>query len=119
MNLFCCSLKFKPNFEIIYRETIMDLSGKSYQELKAIAKKAAELAEALKQKHPSYNLAIENGVRDVGYNTTANGYINSYTGEAVIKMDNGDKWKAIGHKSTGNAYYADDGYIEFIPQFEI
>ena len=95
----------------------MNLSGLSKQELRKVAKRASQLADDLKKKEPSYELALENGVADVGYNTTANGYVSSYSGEADIIMDDGSKWKAIGHGPDGDARSIyQQGYIEFIPQ---
>jgi len=94
---------------------MIDLKNKSARELRILAKKCNTLADDLQKKQPSYSLAIENGVVDAGYNTTANGYIKSYNGETTITLDDGSVWKDVGHKSSGNAYYADDGYIEFIP----
>ncbi len=89
------------------------LKGLSSQELIALSKEAVQLAEQLKASQPSYELAILNGVRDVSYDTTANGYISSYTGEAIIKLEDGSIWKATGKRSTGDAWYAYNGRIEF------
>lgn len=95
----------------------MNLSGLSKQELRKLSKKAASLADDLEKKEPSYELALENGIMDCGYNTTANGYVSSYGGEAEIIMDDGSKWKAIGHGPDGDAWSIyRQGYIEFIPQ---
>lgn len=91
------------------------LKNKSSEELNAISIKAKKLAKELKKEQPSYNLALQNGVKDHSYNTTANGMIESYSGSAIIVMSNGQKWEAIGHGPKGNAYYVDrEGYIEFI-----
>ena len=91
------------------------LKNKSSKELEALAKLATALANALKQEQPSYALAIAAGIRDKSYDTVANGSIGSYSGEALVTMENGKIWKCIGHSSSGNAYYASNGYIEFIP----
>lgn len=91
------------------------LKGRSSTELEEISKMAAQLSEDLKKVEPSYSLAILAGVEDASYNTTANGRISSYHGEAIVEMANGRKWRCIGHKSSGDAYYAYDGFIEFIP----
>jgi hypothetical protein len=91
------------------------LKGKSSRELKRIAKAAIKLAEQLNKEKPSYDLAIANGCYDKSYGTTANGEIASYGGEAIVTMENGRRWRCVGHSSTGDAYYGYDGYIEFIP----
>ena len=93
----------------------ISLKGLSAQQLTKLSKKASALAKDLLAKVPSYSLALEHGVSDDSYNTTANGFITSYRGVAIIELADGSKWKAVGHPSTGDAYYADDGYIEFIP----
>ena len=90
-----------------------ELKEMSARELKALAKKANELAKELEAEQPGYSIAIECGVLDNSYDTTANGRVYSYSGSAIIKMENGTVWKAIGHRSSGDAWYANDGYIEF------
>ena len=90
------------------------LKNKSSVELRAISKKADSMAKDLKLSQPSYGLAIQNGCHDRGYNTV-NGYVSSYGGVAEVTLEDGSKWKCIGHSSGGDAYYASDGYIEFIP----
>jgi len=98
-------------------EEKMNLSRLSKQELRKLSKKSASLANDLENKEPSYILALNNGIQDKGYNTTANGFVSSYSGEAEIIMDDGRKWKAIGHAPTGDAWSIHrQGYIEFIPQ---
>ena len=57
----------------------MDLSKKSVEELNNISKICLEIARDLKKEVPSYFLAVENGIRDNGYDTTANGWGSSYT----------------------------------------
>lgn len=94
----------------------MNLSNLSSVELKKIAKKALQLAADLEKQEPSYALALENGIKDCSYNTTANGYVYSYSGEAEVTMDNGRKWKAVGHRPDGDAWCIyRQGYIEFVP----
>ena len=94
----------------------IDLSNMSATELRVLAKKAAELAEALAAERPRYALALANGVRDTSYNTVRWGRIPSFTGTAIIQMEDGRRWKAIGHEPTGTAEYVSrDGYIEFVP----
>jgi len=95
----------------------MDLSKMSKRQLRELAKKASALADDLEKEEPTYALALENGVVDCGYSTTANGFVSSYSGEAIITMDDGEKWKAIGHGPTGGDAWTvgKQGYIEFIP----
>ena len=93
----------------------MDLFKKSVEELNDISKMCLQIARDLKKEIPSYFLAVENGVIDNGYDTTANGWVSSYGGTAIVKLDNGKEFRCIGHRAGGNAYYASDGYIEFIP----
>lgn len=92
----------------------MNLKNMSSQELRELAKKANQLADDLKKEEPSYTLALENGIKDISYNTTANGYVSSYKGTATITMENGSTWKAIGHRPKGDAWSIyRQGYIEF------
>jgi hypothetical protein len=91
------------------------LKSKSARELKDIAEAATQLANDLEKTQPTYELALANGCIDKGYNTTANGWVESYGGEAIVQMASGKKWKCVGRGCTGNAWYAYDGYIEFIP----
>lgn len=94
---------------------MFELKGISSTELRMLAKQAETLAEDLEKDQPTKELALISGIEDKSYNTTANGRVASYVGEAIIVMGNGRKWKAVGHRPTGNAFYARDGYIEFIP----
>ncbi len=91
------------------------LKNKSPRQLEDIAASAIKLANDLKKEKPTYELALANGCVDKGYNTTANGWVASYGGEAIVEMANGKKWKCVGRGCTGDAWYAYDGYIEFIP----
>lgn len=94
----------------------MNLSNMSADELEALSKKSAALAADLRKAEPSYALALRAGIRDLGYSTVANGYVSKFAGEAVIELDNGTKWKAIGHGPKGDAYsISRHGFIEFIP----
>ena len=85
----------------------------SITELRQLSKKCLSLADDLDKIKPSYQLAIEAGVQDNSYNTVVNGYIGSYSGEAVVTMADGNKWLCTGRRSSGDAYYAKDGFIEF------
>ena len=94
----------------------MDLSKKSAEQLNTLAKRATSLAQDLQKREPSYELAIENGIRDKSYSTVRYGRVPSYAGEVEITMSDGSRWRAIGHGPTGNAHVVTrDGYIEFIP----
>ena len=91
-----------------------NLKKMSVEELKELSRKALSLAKDLKKELPSYELAIENGIEDCSYRTVANGWVSSYYGTAIIEMENGTKFKALGHSPDGDAasIYS-DGYIEF------
>lgn len=97
------------------KEIGMNLSGMSVQKLRKLASKANKLADDLSSQMPSYELALENGVVDRGYNTTANGYVNNYTGKAIIRMDDGSLWMAVGRRARGDAaVISRNGFIEFL-----
>lgn len=94
----------------------MNLSGMSASALESLAKRATALAEDLRKDEPSYDLAIANGVRDEGYSTVRYGRVPSYSGEALITMEDGRQWRAVGHGPSGTAEHVSmDGWIEFIP----
>ena len=92
------------------------LNGMSSEKLQAVAKAAEELAHDLKQRQPSYALALAAGVRDNGYITVRHGHVRAYSGQAEIVLADGSRWLAIGHGPTGDAHTVSrDGYIEFKP----
>jgi len=92
------------------------LKGKSVQQLKQISEVSAKMAEDLKAVLPSYDLAIFAGVQDCSYDTQSNGWVRCYRGEALIKMDDGRVFRAVGHGPDGDAWSIyRQGYIEFIP----
>lgn len=92
------------------------VGGLSAQELTRLAVLATERASDLKAAQPSVALALAAGVRDNGYRTVRYGWITSYTGEAEITMENGDRWLAVGHEPSGNAHWVtSEGWIEFFP----
>jgi len=70
-------------------------------------------------KEPTILMALAAGIKDESYRTVWCELILRYSGEAVITMDNGRKWKAIGHGNgprgglPGGA--SKPGWIEFIP----
>jgi hypothetical protein len=47
--------------------------------------------------------------------TPRDGVIRSYSGEGVIEMSGGRRFRAIGHPAAGNAYAARQGWIEYVP----
>ena len=97
----------------------INLSGLSAVALQALAERASALAKDLRKEQPSYELALEAGVKDTGYPTVANGYVNRFSGEAVVTMADGRKWRCVGHGPRGDAIHISrDGYIEFIPLTE-
>lgn len=92
------------------------LKGLSSVELQQLAKEATKLASDLQKEEPTYKLALLAGVEDHSYNTVRYGDVASYSGEAVVEMANGKKFKAVGHAPQGGAdYITRRGYIEFIP----
>lgn len=91
------------------------LTKMSSAQLTHLSEMCQKLAQDLKKKEPSYELALLNGIQDKTYNTVRNGIIPSYGGETIIKMNDGTKWKAIGHRSSGTAHYVSRvGWIEFV-----
>ena len=94
----------------------INLSGMSADALQTLAKRASELAADLRKEQPSYELALEAGVEDRSYPTVANGYVNSFSSEAVVTMADGRKWRCVGHGPKGSPIHISrQGYIEFIP----
>ena len=93
----------------------IDLSGMSVEALRALSKKALKLAEDLKSERPTLKLALEHGIKDKGYNTVNHGWVDSYSGSVLIKMENGSLWRAIGHRPEGSPEWVDrQGWVEFI-----
>lgn len=94
----------------------INLSGLSADALTDLAKRAIALAADLHLSEPSYDLALEAGVRDKSYDTVRNGLVSSYSGEAIVTMADGRKWRCVGHGPRGDAsHISRQGYIEFIP----
>jgi len=92
-----------------------DLSGMSADQLDVLVRRATSLSSDLRSKEPTYELALLNGIDDRSYRTVRWGTVPSYSGTAIIQMDDGKVWKAIGHKPRGTAEYISKyGYIEFI-----
>ena len=91
-------------------KNLLNLSAEKLEEL---AVKAQTLAADLRLEEPSDSLCIEAGIIDCGYDTQCNGYVPSFSGEVVVTLENGSKWRCVGHKPTGSASYIDtDGFIE-------
>lgn len=94
---------------------------KSADNLRKLADHYLIRSNELLDRHPSYQLALENGVKDVSYKTFRNGVevtgtISSFSGSANITMPNGDQWNAIGHSYEGTPLSIEkQGYIEFFP----
>ena len=93
----------------------IDLSGMSVEALRALSKKALKLAEDLKSERPTLKLALEHGIKSQGYKTVSHGWVDSYSGNVLIKMENGSLWRAIGHSPEGSPEWIDrQGWVEFI-----
>ena len=95
-------------------EKLEFIKGLSSVKLRELSKDLLKLAADLEAEEPSDKLAILHGIKDNGYNTTANGWIDNYSGECIVTMDNGSKWRCIGHWAGGDAWHAINGYIEKI-----
>ena len=94
----------------------INLSGMSADALTKLAERASALAADLRKQQPSYELALEAGVEDRSYNTVREGLVNSYRGEAVVTMADGQRWRCVGRGPRGDAsHISSDGFIEFIP----
>ncbi len=92
------------------------LSGKSVEELLQISAEARKLAEDLRGKKPSYRLAILGGVKDASYKSAREGIIACFRGTAEITLEDGSRWRAVGHGPKGDAWSVTrHGWIEFIP----
>ena len=96
------------------KEKVQFIKGLSSVQLRDLAKDMVELAADLEKEEPSDELCILHGIKDKGYNTTANGWIDNYAGECTVTMGNGSVWKCIGHCAGGDAWYATQGWIEKI-----
>ena len=72
----------------------INLSGMSANALTKLAERASALAKDLRKEQPSYELALEAGVKDKSYLTVREGLVNSYSGEAVVTMADGRRWVA-------------------------
>ncbi len=93
-----------------------NLNGMSARELRHLAEWANQLADDMEKECPSYELAIQAGITDESYDTTSNGFVESYSGRAVVQMENGSLWLARGHRPEGGAdHVSKEGYIEFTP----
>lgn len=91
------------------------LNGLRSTQLRVLAKQALRMAKMLEDQAPSYQLAIDSGIIDESYHTPSCGWIAKYSGEAIITMDNGAEWKAVGVPPSGKGcpYNYKDGYISF------
>jgi len=93
-----------------------DLAGLSADALDQLVKRAKALADDLRRAEPSNELALENGVRDKSYRTVRYGWISSFSGEAIVEMADGRRWKCVGHEPCGDAEFVSRrGWIEKIP----
>lgn len=94
----------------------VNLSGMSAVQLDTLAAKAKSLAADLRKSQPTYDLALAAGVRDNSYGTVRWGRVASYSGEAVVTLEDGSRWRCVGRRPKGDAETVErQGYIEFIP----
>ena len=97
----------------------MNITNMSAEQLDDLAKACIDRAAALRSSQPPIALALLVGIRDVSYNTVANGYITAYVGDCIVEMSGGKKWRAVGHMPVGDAATVKkQGFIEFIPLSE-
>ncbi len=87
----------------------------SSDELAELIPKLERRRKDLMRSEPSIELAWEAGVEDCSYDTLT-GRVRQYSGEAVIELEDGSRWLAIGHKSVGtpSCLYR-HGFVEFKP----
>ena len=91
-------------------KNLLELSAEKLEELAANAQR---VAADLRLQEPSDNLCIEAGIIDCSYDTQCNGYVPSFSGEVVVTVENGSKWRCVGRNPKGSASYIDtDGFIE-------
>ena len=94
----------------------MNFAGMSADALEKLARDASELATALRAAQPNYAVALANGIRDRSYSTVRWGRVADYSGEAIITMADGRRWRAVGHGPEGGAeMISRHGWIEFQP----
>lgn len=79
----------------IAKDTLFDVERYVHQKLRNVV--------------PEYGRALDAGVKDDSY-STAEGIIQSYSGEGIITMPTGERWRAVGHVPTTTEH----GYIEFV-----
>lgn len=92
---------------------MMTMSAAALRELAAALTIRAKDLEA---QQPTITLALAAGVRDNSYETHRWGRVADYSGEGIVTMADGRRWRCIGHGPTGNAeFISRRGYVEFIP----
>lgn len=92
---------------------MMALSASALRDLAAALTTRAKDLEA---QQPTLALALAAGVRDNSYETHRWGRVADYSGEGIVTMADGRRWRCIGHGPTGNAeLISRRGYVEFIP----
>ena len=97
-------------------DQVVSLAGMSADALIRLSEQAAALAVDLRKVEPSEKLGVLAGVRDCGYQTVRNGWVNDFRGEGIVTMADGRRWKAVGVGPRGTAStISRDGGIEFIP----
>ena len=81
----------------------------------ALAIEMTALARDLRANEPTVALALRAGVKDISYDTVANGWVLRYEGEAVVTLDNGRSYRCVGYGPRGDAHSIyRQGFIEFI-----
>jgi photosystem II stability/assembly factor-like uncharacterized protein len=103
------------NIEVVF-DRLINLKA---NQLQLLAMFCNQLSDDLRKDKPSYRLAILNGITDFSYNTDTDPpiHVASYSGTALVKLDNGSIWKCRGHfacrKSVEQTTVIEQGYIDF------
>jgi len=95
--------------------TEADLYQMTLHDLAVLAVRATALTRLRMADQPCERLALLAGVTMKEWPTPRDGVIRSYSGEGVIEMSGGRRFRAIGHPAAGNAYAARQGWIEYVP----
>lgn len=78
----------------------MNINLLSIGELRRLSEQAGRLATEMEAEKPSYDLARQQGVINSAWKTPASmGWQDDFHGDAVIPMENGSVWHAVGRKS--------------------
>ena len=91
----------------------IELSGKTALQLKDDVKYLLKLIADLERIQPSPALALANGVKQKIYRFPLDGDLVSYSGKALVIMDDGSNWLCIGKGIRIKDGRPEKGYIKF------